>query len=93
MKKIIGTIIAASVLFAGAGCNLLTDSQKKELDTAIQTAIVKALDERGQKAAEDLVDRLVKEGKLSASTAEAVKKAIPVGIEKVKKTLEEKTKK
>ena len=89
MKKLIGTIIAAGVLIVGAGCSMLSDNQKKELDTAIQTAIVKALDERGQKAAEDLVDRLVKDGKLSASTAEAVKKAIPAGIEKLTKTLEE----
>ena len=92
MKKIIGTIIAASMLFAGAGCNLLTDSQKKELDAAIQAAVIKAIDEKGQKAAEDLVDKLVKEGTLSESTAEAVKKAIPAGIEKVKKVLEEKSK-
>ena len=89
MKKIIGTIIAAGVLLAGAGCNLLTDDQKQELDTAIKTAIIKALDEKGQQAAEDVVNKLVKEGKLSETTAEAVKKAIPAGIEKVKKTLEE----
>lgn len=93
MKKIIGTIIAAALMLAGTGCSMLSDGQKKELDAAIQTAVIKAIDEKGQKAAEDLVDKLVSEGKLSESTAEAVKKAIPAGIEKVKKTLEEKAKK
>ena len=92
MKKIIGTIVAAGVLLAGTGCSMLSDDQKKELDTAIQTAIIKAVDEKGQKAAEDFVDKLVEEGKLSESTAEQIKKVIPAGIEKVKKALEEKTK-
>ena len=92
MKKIIGWIIASGILLAGAGCNMLSDGHKKELDAAIQAAVIKAIDEKGQKAAEDLVDKLVKEGTLSESTAEAVKKAIPAGIEKVKKVLEEKTK-
>ena len=89
MKKIIGSLMAAALMLAGTGCSLLTDDQKQELDTAIRTAIVKALDERGQKAAEDLVDKLVEEGKLSESTADQIKKVIPAGIEKVKKTLEE----
>ena len=89
MKKFIGILCAACFLLAGTGCSLLTDGQKQELDTAIRTAIIKELDEKGQQAAEDVVNKLVKEGKLSETTAEAVKKAIPAGIEKVKKTLEE----
>ena len=89
MKKFIGILCAACFLLAGTGCSLLTDGQKQELDTAIRTAIVKTLDEKGQKEAEKLVDKLVEEGKLSESTAAQIKKVIPAGIEKVKKTLEE----
>ncbi|MBO4304854.1 MAG: hypothetical protein J6A21_09750 [Lentisphaeria bacterium] len=89
MKKIIGSLMAAALMLAGAGCGMLTDGQKQELDAAIRTAIIKAIDEKGQKAAEDLVDKLVEEGKLSESTAAQIKKVIPAGIEKVKKTLEE----
>ena len=89
MKKIIGIFCTVGFLLAGAGCGMLTDDQKQELDTAIRTAIIKAIDEKGQKAAEDLVDKLVEEGKLSESTADQIKKVIPAWIEKVKKTLEE----
>ena len=59
MKKLIGTIITAGVLIAGAGCSMLSDVQKQELDSAIKTAVVKALDEKGQKEAEKLVDKLI----------------------------------
>ena len=92
MKKLIA-ICVAGILLSGAGCTLLSDDQKRELDAQIKDGIIKALNDKNQKRAEDIVDTLVKEGILSESAAEKVKAALPVGIEKVKEVLSKEVKK
>lgn len=79
MKKIIlGICIAAAALVGVAGCT----SQD-----AVKTAIVAYIEANGQEKASEFIDKLVTDGRLGSANAEAIKAALPQGIEKVKEVI------
>ena len=76
-------LIAAFVtFFVVTGCATLWGNRAE-----IRDAVVDYLARYGQQRAEDYVDSLVTDGKLSASDAANVKAAIPKGIDEVKEAL------
>lgn len=76
-------LVAAFVAaFSLTGCSTLWDSRAE-----IRDAVVDYLARYGQARAEEYVDSLVADGKLSASDAANVKAAIPRGIDEVKEVL------
>lgn len=77
-------MLAAAIVavFVMTGCATLWDSRAE-----IRAALVDYLAREGQARAEEYLDGLVAEGKLSASDAANVKAAIPKGIEEVKEVL------
>lgn len=77
-------LLAAAIvtLFVVTGCATLWDNRAE-----IRDAVVDYLARYGQQRAEEYVDSLVTDGKLSASDAANVKAAIPRGIDEVKEAL------
>ena len=77
-------VVAAAILLMVSGCNLIADRKSE-----IHAAIIKLVEEKGQPAAFDYIDKLVAEGKLGAANAEKLKEAIPQGVEKLKEAMKE----
>ena len=77
---VLAAAIAALLTFPG--CSTLWDNRSE-----IRDAVVDYLARYGQARAEEYIDGLVAEGKLSASDAANVKAAIPKGIDEVKEAL------
>lgn len=79
MKRVLfGICIAAAALVGVAGCD------QRE---AVKTAIVAYIEANGQEKASEFIDRLVADGRLGSANAEAIKAALPQGIEKVKEVI------
>ena len=77
-------VIVAAILLLTSGCNLIADHKSE-----IHAAILELVEEKGQPAAFDYIDKLVTEGKLGAANAEKLKEAIPQGVEKLKEAMKE----
>ena len=75
---ILCALAALGVLATGAGC---------ANQEAVKTAIIAYLETNGQKKAGTYLDQLVADGRLGSANAEAIKEAIPGGIEKVKEVI------
>lgn len=82
----IGIICAVFVALFLSACNI-TQEQKTAIKDKVHQAIVKVVEEKGQPAALEYVDKLLKEGKISANLAEKLKSAIPQGVGKLKEVL------
>lgn len=82
----VGFMCALFVALLLTACNM-TQAQKTAIKDKVHQAIVKAVEEKGQPAAIEYVDKLLKEGKISANLAEKLKLAIPQGVEKLKEVL------
>jgi len=78
MKRILFTICIWAALFGVAGC---------DQESTIKTAIVAYIEANGQEKAEAYLDKLVADGRLGSANAEAIKAALPQGIEKVKEII------
>lgn len=79
MKHVIFVIsVALFALFAAAGC----DQQE-----AAKTAIIVYIEAHGQEKAVAYLDKLVADGRLGSANAEAIKAALPQGLEKVKEVI------
>lgn len=77
MKNVTLLFVAAALLGV-AGC---------ANQEAAKTAIIAYIEANGQEKAEAYLDKLVADGRLGSANAEAIKAALPQGIEKVKEVI------
>jgi len=83
MKKHSLFIAAAAMLTViGTGCEYLQDHKEE-----INAEILKYAESKGKDAAIAYVDQKVAEGKLTKEKGDAIKAAIPLGIDKLKETI------
>lgn len=87
------TIITATVKIAAItaaitlGITTTGCASMQEAFGQLDEAIVTILEEEGQEAAIEQIDKWVEEGKLGYANAKKIKEAIPLGIEKLKETM------
>lgn len=80
----IGTVVLVCLLtFLISGCALLEDNKE-----TIKEQIIVYLQNQAIESAQDYVDGLVADGKLSPEQREELMSAIPHGVEKVREALE-----
>ena len=82
MRKLILPAATAAALLL-TGCEFLRDHQDD-----IKAQIISYVENQGREKAEQYVDDLVEQGKLTEKQAELIKDAIPYGVAKVKEVLE-----
>lgn len=83
MKKISLFFAAAAMLTViVTGCEYLQDHKEK-----IHEEIIKYAESNGHEAAIAYVDQKVSEGKISKEKGDAIKTAIPLGIDKLKEKI------
>lgn len=82
MRKLIITAATAAALLL-TGCEFLRDHQDD-----IKAQIISYVENQGREKAEQYVDNLVEQGKLTEKQGDLIKAAIPKGIDKVKEVLQ-----
>lgn len=82
MRKLIITAATAAALLL-TGCEFLRDHQDD-----IKAQIISYVENQGREKAEQYVDDLVEQGKLTEKQGDLIKAAIPYGVAKVKEVLE-----
>ena len=86
-QKVLIAAVCVAMLLAGCDKKPLSPEQKQNLEDEIINNIAM----QGQNGAQNYVDMLIAEGKMSPEVGGKVKDAIPKGIEKVKEVLKAKT--